>query len=478
MPTNPSVIVTLAAEGDLKRSLRYPHPFVTEAGTYLVVPMNEGISYPVEDTTVETFKLIAYGGHGICMPFWGATDGAAGVHGDPGDARRCGDPDRCDRRQAVHRARMGAAEGPVRLRAEAALRLLRPGRPRRHVQALPRLRASRSACSRRSTRNARRTPTWTCSSGPSTSGAGTTDALAIVQEMQAPGIERILWSNRQAPDTIRAMNDMPGVLTSRYDIYQDLMDPNVVQEQLRSMHPDWTQKAWPQGHHARRQRRLAQGLGGPGQGRQDVPLRRALRQAGPEVRRRAHAGRAEGPPLPLPLHRHHHRRALARVLPPRPPDDPQREPALEDGAAAVHVARIRSWSPAARPATTPRCPSSTTSRACSAWAPTACPTPGGRCRRSGTRSPSASRSTSSATQYRLPLWELVYHDCVVAQWYWGDYNNKLPSLWDKRDLFNVLYGTPPMFMFTRAALGAEQGPLRAKLQEHLHRSPGPSATRR
>jgi hypothetical protein len=51
--------------------------------------------------------------------------------------------------------------------------------------------------------------------------------------------------------------------------------------------------------------------------------------------------------------------------------------------------------------------------------------------------------------YRLPLWELVYHDCVVAQWYWGDYNNKLPSLWDKRDLFNVLYGTPPMYMFNR-----------------------------
>jgi len=50
-------------------------------------------------------------------------------------------------------------------------------------------------------------------------------------------------------------------------------------------------------------------------------------------------------------------------------------------------------------------------------------------------------------KYRLPLWELVYHDCIVAQWYWGDYNNKLPALWDKRDLFNILYGTPPMFMF-------------------------------
>jgi len=51
--------------------------------------------------------------------------------------------------------------------------------------------------------------------------------------------------------------------------------------------------------------------------------------------------------------------------------------------------------------------------------------------------------------YRLPLWELVYHDCTVAQWYWGDYNNKLPKLWDRRDLWNTLYGTPPMFLFVR-----------------------------
>ena len=38
---------------------------------------------------------------------------------------------------------------------------------------------------------------------------------------------------------------------------------------------------------------------------------------------------------------------------------------------------------------------------------------------------------------------------MVAQWYWGDYNNKLPKLWDRRDLWNALYGTPPMFMFNR-----------------------------
>ena len=43
----------------------------------------------------------------------------------------------------------------------------------------------------------------------------------------------------------------------------------------------------------------------------------------------------------------------------------------------------------------------------------------------------------------------MYHDCVVAQWYWGDYNNKLPAVWQQRDWWNALYGTPPMFMFNR-----------------------------
>jgi hypothetical protein len=74
----PEIAVALAAEGVMRQSLRWPGPFVTGPATYLVVPMNEGISYPVDDETVETRKLIAYGGHGICMPFWGATDGQRG----------------------------------------------------------------------------------------------------------------------------------------------------------------------------------------------------------------------------------------------------------------------------------------------------------------------------------------------------------------------------------------------------------------
>ncbi len=54
-------------------------------------------------------------------------------------------------------------------------------------------------------------------------------------------------------------------------------------------------------------------------------------------------------------------------------------------------------------------------------------------------------------KYRIPLWELVFHDCVVSYWYWGDSNNKIPTIWWKKDLFNIITGTPPLYLFDRTA---------------------------
>ena len=48
-------------------------------------------------------------------------------------------------------------------------------------------------------------------------------------------------------------------------------------------------------------------------------------------------------------------------------------------------------------------------------------------------------------RHRLPLWELVYHDCTVSYWYWGDSSNGCPELMPLRDLFNALYGLPPLY---------------------------------
>mgnify|MGYP003291318957 CR=1 FL=1 len=46
---------------------------------------------------------------------------------------------------------------------------------------------------------------------------------------------------------------------------------------------------------------------------------------------------------------------------------------------------------------------------------------------------------------RIPLYELVYHDAVVTSWRWEDANHKNPEIWWKKDLFNVLYGSAPLW---------------------------------
>ena len=77
--TRPEIDVTVSGEGPLKQLLGFPLPFVTGKGTSLVVPLNEGILYPVEDGTIGQRQLIAYGGHGISMPWFGVFDGATGA---------------------------------------------------------------------------------------------------------------------------------------------------------------------------------------------------------------------------------------------------------------------------------------------------------------------------------------------------------------------------------------------------------------
>lgn len=47
--------------------------------------------------------------------------------------------------------------------------------------------------------------------------------------------------------------------------------------------------------------------------------------------------------------------------------------------------------------------------------------------------------------YRVPLYQLVYHDSTVSSWRWEDNNHKLPKVWDTKDLFNILYGTAPQW---------------------------------
>jgi hypothetical protein len=272
------------------------------------------------------------------------------------------------------------------------------------------------------------------------------DPVAICRELQAAGIRRILWSNRASPEQLQALNAM-GVLTSRYDIYQDTMNPANFPK-LHGIHGDWTTEAWPKDLMLDAHGDWQRGWEVRGKDGQWYPCGVLCdRQAVEYARRR----------IPPELATHPYRCRFIDTTTASPwrecyhPDHPLTRSEsrhwkmellryISDGCGLV-------------------CGSETGHEASVPYVhyfegmlslgPYRVPDSGRNMAEILDEVPERVAKFQTGHYYRLPLWELVYHDCVVAQWYWGDYNNKLPSLWDRRDLFNALYGTPPMFMFRR-----------------------------
>ena len=51
---------------------------------------------------------------------------------------------------------------------------------------------------------------------------------------------------------------------------------------------------------------------------------------------------------------------------------------------------------------------------------------------------------------RIPLYQLAFHDYVAGTWVWRDSNYQSAAFAHKKDLFNLLYGTMPMWHIDRA----------------------------
>ncbi|MFC1635188.1 glycoside hydrolase [Planctomycetota bacterium] len=439
--------VELSAEGNLKNTLSFPHPFVTESGTYLAIPMNEGISYPVDDASIKTRWLSAYGGHGICMAFWGVTDGHRGymaIIETPDDATI-----------HINRIQGTLCVAPKWESQKGVFGYTRKLRyvffdKGGHVAICKRYRSYVREAGRFKTLKQKRNenPNVDLLIGAVNVWCWDRDALSVVRKMKSLGIERILWSHRRSPPIIEAMNEMGGILTSRYDIYQDLMDPQIVKDKLRGQHPDWTQAGWPDDIMLDSKSEPRKGWRVRGKDGQMYPCAVLCdKQAIKHARQR----------VPAELKTHPYRCRFIDTTTASPwrecyhPDHPMtrsdsRHWKMELLRCMSEEMKVVTGSETGHDAAVPYVHYF---EGMLSLGPYRVPDAGRNMGKIVEEVPERVAKFQVGHKYRLPLWELVYHDCVVAQWYWGDYNNKLPALWTKRDLFNILYGTSPMFMFNR-----------------------------
>ena len=442
----PDLVVGLRGEGEMEVPLAWPAPFASARGQLLILPVNEGISYPTDDESLPAMHYYLYGGHGLCMPWYGAVEGDAGwmaIIESPDDA-------------AVSIPRR---DGLLGLVPEWEPQKQRFG-PERVIHYVFLDRGGYVAMAKRYREYAKQTgllktldekrksvPAVDLLVGAVNIWCWDRDAASWCRELRASGIQRILWSNALPPDQIKALNDL-GVLTSRYDIYQDAMDPANF-PRLRGTHPDWTSEAWTNDD-------LMIGADGQWVRGWEVETKDGkMVPCGTLCDRQAVAYAKRRIPADLATHPYRSRFIDTTTASPWRECYHPKHPMTRTESKRFKMDLLQYVSEGCGLV----CGSETGHDAAVPFVhyfegmlslgPYRVPDAGRAMMRVLEDVPEQVAKFQTGHGYRLPLWELVYHDCVVAQWYWGDYNNKLPKLWDRRDLWNALYGTPPMFMFNR-----------------------------
>ncbi len=439
--------LVLKAGGPMSEKTNYPAAWKTSKGDFLIVPLNEGISYPVDDSGVEPINLILFGGHGICMPWYGVTDGEQGwmsIVETPDDA-------------GIDIAR---ADGMLRIAPEWYPQKGKFAYERRmrfvffdqggYVAMAKRYRqyAKRTGLFKTLAEKRKERPDVDALVGAANIWVAWRDmesAAELMREMKALGMNRILWSTGGSGELVSELNDL-GTLTSCYDIYQDAMNPEYF-PRLKHVNQRWVTEAWhnddiildEQERHytswrveAKDGERIACGVVCD---RQILPYARKriaadlkdkpFRARFIDTTTAARWRECYHPDHPMTRTEcKRYRMGLLRYV--------SEETGIVCGAEAGHDAAVPYVD--------------YFEGMLSLW-PYRVPDSGHKPSKVYHKVPAAVAKFQTGHCYRLPLWELVYHDCVVSHWYWGDFNNKLPALWDRRDLFNVLYGTPPLFRF-------------------------------
>jgi hypothetical protein len=440
----PEITVRVSASGPVTQPVAFPAPFVTSGKTWLVVPMNEGILYPVGDASIPPTTLTTYSGHGLCMPWFGvfrAPDGGGmmAIVKTPDDARV----------EITRRAGTGlfiqpeweASHGAFSYDRSLTYVFFNKGG---YVAQAKRYRAYAQATSlfRTLAQKQQTVPAINKLIGAVNVWNWDMDKVALCREMRAAGMTHVLWSSGGSPAEIAQINSL-GYLTSRYDIYQDVYPPGA---------PKWLNQAgWPADLV-----RLPNGDWMKGWAdKEKAGGTEVVYQGGVINSQRGLARAKEVIPEDLKTTAYGCRFIDTTTASPWREDYDPAHPLTRSQDRAYKMALLKFCAQdmhqvvGTETGIDPSVPYADYYEGMLSLGPYRLPDAGSDM--IGYRVPTPDfLKFQVGHYYRVPLWELVYHECVVAQWYWGDATNKSPEAWPQRDLFNILYATPPLFLFDKA----------------------------
>lgn len=436
-------------------SFSFPQKSISKEGDYLVLPVNEGMCFDYNDEQAFHGELVTYSGHGLCMPFFGITNQTTGagfisIIKNPDDCAveikmketNCVGPNWKSQKEKFGYDRnmtqtFFTEGGHVAIAKEyrkyakenGTLITFEDKKQQRGFEGSERLNKLMGAAN-----------IWCWYYDWEGHTADT-----LVSQILDSGIDRILWSHNQDKEVISKLNEM-GVLTSRYDIYQDVMNP-ANYDLVSYVSDDWLPQAYPNDIAINKDGSFVQAWGverkdnngyincvalcditAPKYARQKIQDELVQKNFGSRFFDTTTASSLrECYSSAHPMTRTESRKSRFELL----------------SISSIEHKRV-TGSETGMDFVVPVCDYF---EGMMSLGPYRREDAGRNVDQFFDNVPSQILEYQLNEKRRLPLWELVYHDCCVAYWYWGDHNNTFndQQIWDKRDNFNALYAVPPMY---------------------------------
>jgi hypothetical protein len=438
-----TALFSLKGEGAMDGDFEFPGPLLSNSGENWVLPVNEGLYVPAADPYFKAWDLVLYGGHGLCMPFIGLTSGKEGlvaIAETQNDAEvRFTPPEKNGTSswsflwQPSHQA-WGYER---RLRVELTPKggyvgIAKAYRDYARTQGLLLTLKDKAAANPSVDKLIGAVDLWWWRDGPTWQEDPQPGEAA--DEIKEAGIERVLWSHEQSPESVDRLNGL-GFLTGRYDIYQDVYSPDTPLSWVnKEGWPDCLDLLpsgdWMKGWVSRMNGTDYTG----GVLCSSCILDMAKRHIPDDLKTHAYHARFLDTTTASPM-----RECYSPQHPLTRTQDRANKMALLD-----YVSKEMALVTGSETGVDMAVPHLDYFEGMISLGPY-------RLADAGYDLFTVEKPQEDFLRfqvgpyYRIPLFELVYHGCVVDYGYWGDSSNRLPDYWDRRDLFNALYGTPPIW---------------------------------